>query len=159
MKQLGSHAVVTGGSSGLGEAYAQALAGRGLRVVLLARDEGRLKAAASRIGSAVPAAEIGTASVDVRDPAAVTAAFARIREDGGPVDVLVNSAGVLHEGHVDQIPLALFQEVLDVDYLGPLHTTLAALPDLTATGGRLVNVASVAGRGANRRRMRSPALP
>lgn len=140
-----AHAVVTGGSSGLGLAYATALARRGTRVVLLARNTDRLAEAERDITRDVPGARVSAVSVDVCDAAAVEAAFLRIREAHGPVDLLINSAGVLHEGHVDELPLALFREVLDIDFLGPLHTTLAALPDLTETSGRLVNVASVAG--------------
>lgn len=142
---VGSHAVITGGSSGLGEAYSTALARRGASVVLMARNEDRLAAAAVRVQAAAPGADVRTASVDVRDAEAVNTAFADLRASHGPIDLLINNAGVLHEGHVDRIPLDLFREVMEIDYLGPLHTTLAALPQLVETKGRLVNVASVAG--------------
>lgn len=137
--------VVTGGSSGLGLALAHALAREGARLTLVARDAQKLAEAANAIRAAVPEARIGVEAVDVADEARTAQAFERIAIAMGGIDTLINSAGILREGKFEQLPLSAFREVMEINYFGVLHATRAALPQLKASQGCLVNIASVAG--------------
>jgi NAD(P)-dependent dehydrogenase (short-subunit alcohol dehydrogenase family) len=132
-------AVVTGASSGIGEATARALAGRGYRCVLVARRAQRLRALAEELdGEAEPC--------DVSDRAAVERLAARVLERHPRLDVLVNNAGVpgrvgFLEGDPERI-----EQVLRVNYLGGVWCLRAFLPGLRAAApSHVVNVVSVAG--------------
>jgi 3-dehydrosphinganine reductase len=141
----GKRVVVTGGSSGLGLELATRLAADGARIALIARDEDRLEQARERILDSVPDAVLLTASVDVIDDAALAGAFARLANELGGIDVLINSAGILREGHFELCPGSMFREVMDINYFGVLSCTRAALPHLKEARGKLVNVASIGG--------------
>jgi uncharacterized protein len=136
-------AVVTGASSGIGEATARALARRGWHCVLLARREDRLRAVADEIG--------GEAEVcDVSDQAAVEAVAARVLEGYPALHLLVNNAGVPARGTFLQVPPDVIRRAIDINYLGGVWCTRAFLPGLETAGTRdgrahVVNVASVAG--------------
>jgi 3-dehydrosphinganine reductase len=137
--------VITGGSSGLGLAFGHELARRGARVALVARDVARLEEARAGIHAKVPGAKVEVLSVDVSDAAAVGTAMDRLAAQMGRLDMLVNSAGILREGRFDVLRDEDFRRVMDVNYFGTLRATRAALPHLLASGGRVVNIASVAG--------------
>jgi NAD(P)-dependent dehydrogenase (short-subunit alcohol dehydrogenase family) len=134
-----SVAIVTGGSRGLGLALAEGLVDAGWRVVVDGRDATALAAAARVLGpSAV------TVAGDVTAAAHRTELLAAARTLGGP-DLVVNNAGVL--GPSPQPPLADYpldalREVYEVNVVAPLALAQAALPDLRARGGTLVNVTS-----------------
>lgn len=133
-----SHAIVTGGSSGIGAATAVLLAQSGYRVTALGRDEARLHEVAGRASGITPlVADLSTpqgAREAVR--AAATAA------DG--LDVLVNAHGVLGEPTpLEDIPDALWDEVLAVNLRAPIATTTAAIPYLKESRGCIVNVSSI----------------
>ncbi len=102
----GRSVVITGGSSGLGLALAQALAAREAQLILVARDDGRLTAAAQSISARHPAGSPSprTIALDVGDPAALSAAFAATDS----VDILINCAGILREGYFETLPEAAF---------------------------------------------------
>lgn len=140
--RAGQHAVVTGGSSGLGLALAHRFAARGLSVTLVARTEAQLASAAAEIISTVPTAVIDYIPVDVADGSAVEAAFDDLPAG---LDVLVNSAGILREGYFERLAAADFRTVMDVNFFGAVNTIRATLPRLKRRGGRIVNIASVAG--------------
>lgn len=143
---MGRRVAITGGSSGLGLALAQALASRGDAVALLARDPRKLEAAAATVRGAVPGAEVFTVAVDVQDGAALEQAFAAVAQALGGIDVLVNSAGIMREGYFETLPIAAHREVMAINYFGTLQAIHGALPHLRrGHGGRIVNVASVAG--------------
>ncbi|HNX49025.1 MAG TPA: SDR family NAD(P)-dependent oxidoreductase [Thermoanaerobaculaceae bacterium] len=133
----GRWAVVTGASSGIGEATARALAGAGFEVMVGARRMGRLDALAAEIGGQA-------ARLDVTDPASVEAFCAAVPAE---LAVLVNNAG----GALGLEPIA---EARDEDWtamyqsnvLGLMRVTRALLPRLVAGGGHIVNVTSIAGR-------------
>ncbi|MBD8868359.1 SDR family oxidoreductase [Nocardioides donggukensis] len=131
-------AVVTGASSGIGAATAEALAGEGYRVVCAARRADRVQALADRIDG-VPAA------CDVTDPASV-AALAEVA--GSPVHVLVNNAGgAFGADPIESADPEQWRAMYEVNVLGTLHVTQALLPALRASGdGLVVNVGSTAGR-------------
>lgn len=134
--------VVTGGSSGIGLAAARRFAAAGHAVGLVARDAARLDAAAAAIGP-----RTATATADVADADAARRAVAAVEDELGPVDVLVNNAGLGAWGAVVDTAPDVFRRMIDVNYLGAVHTTAAVLPGMLERGaGRIVNVGSVAGR-------------
>jgi short-subunit dehydrogenase len=136
-------AVVTGASSGIGEATARALARRGWRCVLLARREERLRAIAAEIGGEAE-------QCDVSDEAAVAAVAARVLERHPAVHVLVNNAGVPARGTFLRVEPAVIRRAIEVNYLGSVWSTRAFLPGLEAAAARdgrahIVNLASISG--------------
>jgi len=136
----GAHAIVTGGSAGIGLAVAERLAAKGARVSLIARDPARLAAAASRVpGSA-------TAAADVTDPVALGAAIDRLVAERGPCDVLVTSAGSAHPGYFLELDDAVFRDQMELDYFGTLHAIRAVLPSMVERRrGTVVGISSDAG--------------
>ncbi|WP_328538366.1 SDR family oxidoreductase [Streptomyces sp. NBC_00344] len=142
----GRTAVITGAASGMGEATARLLAARGARVVLLARRSGRLEELAGKIAAGGGQALAVTA--DVTDERSVAAAVARVHEVYGPVDLLVNAAGVMLPNPVDDGRVDEWQRMLDVNVTGALRMIRAFTPDLLAAAadGRtadLVNISSI----------------
>jgi len=138
--------VITGGSSGLGLALAEKLAARGDAIALVARNPGKLALAADHIQKKVPNAIVTTASVDVSQQQALETAFAKLAETLGGLDVLVNSAGVLREGHFENLPIEIHREVMEINYFGSLYATRTALPYLRQSScGQIVNISSLAG--------------
>ncbi len=142
----GTIAVVTGASSGIGAATARALAAEGATVALLARRRDRLEALAAAIGRA------SVHAVDVADPDAVRAAIDAVVEQHGGLDVLVNNAGHGSMRRALRADLGQWRTMVDVNLVGVLATTHAALPHLVraAAGPRgvadVVTVSSTAGR-------------
>jgi short-subunit dehydrogenase len=132
-------AVVTGGSSGIGEAVARLLAERGWQCVLVARREERLQAIAGEIDGEYELC-------DVTDREAVERMAATVTERHGAIALLVNNAGVPGRGGFTQLPPERIEHVLRVNYLGGVWCTRAFLPALEAgRPSHLVNVVSVAG--------------
>lgn len=141
----GQHAVITGGSSGLGLELARQLAGRGLAITLVAQDPHRLSRAREQVAAGAAGARVTTQSVDVSDPEAVEAALDEVRAASGGIDVLINSAGILREGYFERLTHDDFRAVMDVDFFGVVNATMACLPYLKESRGHLVNVSSMAG--------------
>jgi NADP-dependent 3-hydroxy acid dehydrogenase YdfG len=138
----GRVAVVTGASSGIGEATARALAADGYRVALLARRLERITALADDLGSGSIAIQ-----ADVTDRDSIVAAAARVRQELGGADVLVNNAGIMLLGPFDSNQRDDYRQMLEVNLLGAITTTEVFLDQLK-TGGDIVNISSVAGRTA-----------
>ena len=137
-------AVITGASSGIGAATARALAAGGHRVALLARRVDRITALADELGDGVLAIE-----ADVTDRDALVAAADRVRKEFGRVDVLVNNAGIMLLGPIEGTDTAEWRQMVNVNLLGLLYCTAAALPIMREQGsGHIVNISSVAGRTA-----------
>jgi hypothetical protein len=138
-------AVVTGASSGIGEATARLLAERGWRCVLVARREDRLRALAEEIGGEVELC-------DVADREAVDALAARVLERHPRVHLLLNNAGMPARGTFLAVELDLVRRVMEVNYLGGVWCTRAFMPGLRAAaasgGAHVVNMVSVAGTAA-----------
>jgi len=134
----GDVAVVTGGASGIGRAVAEALAGHGARVAILDRDQ-RATSAAADIGGAGYVA-------DVRDRAAVQAAWRDITAEVGTPAMLVNSAGVGGWGDALDYPEQLWRDVIDINLTGTFNCCITAARAMAEHGeGAIVNIASVMG--------------
>lgn len=147
----GSVALVTGASSGIGEATALALAAEGAAVALVARRADRLTEPEKTITAAGGIAHV--ISADVTDPDAAAGTVAQTVAELGRLDILINNAGVMLLGPVLDAPVAEWQRMIDINLSGLLYCTKAALPhllDAAQDGPRqvadLVNVSSVAGR-------------
>jgi NADP-dependent 3-hydroxy acid dehydrogenase YdfG len=147
----GTVALVTGASSGIGEATAVTLAAGGAAVALVARRTDRLEALAARIGAA--GGKTLTVTADVTDEAQARDAVDRAAGELGRLDIVVNNAGVMLLGPIVAADVAEWQRMVHVNLLGVLYTARAALPHLLKAaedGPRrvadLVNVSSVAGR-------------
>jgi clavulanate-9-aldehyde reducatase len=143
----GRVAAITGASSGIGEATALALAEAGAAVALGARRVDRIEALAERIVSAGGRAM--AFEVDVTDEQAANAFVSAAHERLGGLDVLVNNAGVMLLGPVAGADTGQWRQMVEVNLLGLLYCTHAALPLMSeGGGGHIVNLSSVAGRHA-----------
>jgi NADP-dependent 3-hydroxy acid dehydrogenase YdfG len=141
----GKKAVVTGASSGIGEATVEALASEGAVVTAGARRLDRLEALAERAEGTVHARE-----VDVTDESAARSFIEDSASAMDGLDILVNNAGVMLLGPVAGADVEHWQRMINVNLLGLLYCTHATLPIMgEAGGGHIVNVASVAGRQAS----------
>lgn len=137
----GQHALVTGGSRGIGAAIAAALAEAGARLSLFGRDAERLQAQAQQLGGAVH-----TEVCDVTEPEAVARAIRGAEAALGPVHILVNNAGQAESQPFLRTDRALWERMLAVNLTGAFLCTQAALPGMLQAGwGRIVNIASTAG--------------
>jgi clavulanate-9-aldehyde reducatase len=141
----GRVAAITGASSGIGEATAETLARAGAAVSLAARRTDRIDALAERInGDGGRALAIAT---DVADEQEANAFVNRTKEELGRLDVLINNAGVMLLGPVIGAPTDDWRRMIEVNLLGLLYCTHAALPIMGQQGGgHIVNISSVAGR-------------
>jgi len=133
-------AVVTGGGRGIGAAVARGLSARGLAVTVFARSARQLEEVVRAGGAALGVAGDVRREADVR----------RLREEherrNGPVDVLVNGAGILVRGSAEDLSPEAFREVIDVNLLGPFLCAREVIPGMKVRGrGRIVNLASISG--------------
>ena len=141
----GRTALVTGASSGLGRHFANALAAAGATVVLAARRRQRLDDAVAEITAAGGRAV--AVALDVTDPASVTAGFATAEAECGLIDVVINNAGTVTGGRVEETSLDDWQRVIDTNLTGVHMVAAEAARRLIAAGkpGSVVNVASILG--------------
>jgi short-subunit dehydrogenase len=145
----GKVVLITGSSRGLGLAIALELASKGARLVLTSRHLDELERAKARLvatGNIIPedifihAADVSVVP-DIRK--LVTAATSHF----GQIDVVVNNAGIILVGPVESQTLANYQQAMDTNFSGALHTTLAVLPQMLGRGdGAIVNIASIGGK-------------
>ena len=145
----GTVALVTGASSGIGEATAAMLAGEGAKVAVVARRRDRLEALAERLGSS----NALVIEADITDAEQSARAVATTVGELGRLDTLVNNAGVMLLGPILDAPIDEWQRMVNLNLLGLLYCTHAALPHLLAAAeleprsvADVVNVSSVAGR-------------
>jgi len=145
MPLAGRHAVVTGASRGIGAAIAATLARLGADVALVGRDRARLDAVGAEIAAATGRSTLALVA-DVADGSAVRHAFEQVQAMLGAPSILVNNAGVARSAPFHRADDAHWREAIDVNLMGAVHCTRAALPAMTRAGqGRIVNVASTAG--------------
>ena len=134
------HTVVTGGGTGIGLAVAQALAARGHPVTIMGRSLDILTAAAATFSGG------GSVVCDVTSDASVAAALAQAEAERGPVRVLVNNAGAVTTAAFEKTGMDAWSASLEVNLLGAVRMTKAALPSLKGHDwARVINVASTAG--------------
>jgi len=139
-------AVVTGAASGMGLAIGQRLAADGHRVALLDLDGDAAERAAADVRGT--GAEAVAATVDVADRSAVDGALARVREELGPVEIMVTSAGLDAFTPFTEITTEQWDRILAVNLTGTFHCLQAAVPDMLAGGwGRIVTISSSSAQG------------
>ena len=138
----GKVAVITGASSGIGEATARLLVSEGVRVVLVARRRERIAALVEDLGDAAVAL-----TADVGDAAAVAAVFAEVEQRFGGLDLLFNNAGLGVNARFEASDPADWKRMIDVNLYGVLHCTQAAIPLMRGRAGAMISsVSSVGGR-------------
>ncbi|MDQ2723604.1 MAG: SDR family NAD(P)-dependent oxidoreductase [Actinomycetota bacterium] len=140
----GKVALVTGASSGIGEATARALAADGARVAIAARRTDRLAALRDELESA--GAQVLTLELDVTDEGAARVAVQSTVDRFGALDIVVNNAGVMLLGPVEDADTTDWTRMINTNVLGLMYLTHAALPHLLASQGTVVQISSVAGR-------------
>jgi short-subunit dehydrogenase len=133
--------VITGGSSGIGLATARMAAARGARVVIIARSEDGLEAAAERIRA--EGGRCDTISADVGKRAEVKAAVAEVIERHGGFDTWVSNAGVGAYAKLEELSDEDHRQVFDTNYWGVVHCATEALPHLKQRGGALITTGSI----------------
>jgi NAD(P)-dependent dehydrogenase (short-subunit alcohol dehydrogenase family) len=139
----GKKVVVTGASSGIGAALAEAFALEGAVVGICARRAKRLKETLEKCKEHSPDSRMWV--VDLSVPDQVDRLAASALEELGGVDILVNNAGIPKRRHVTQLDLQTVESVMAINYFSPVRLTLALLPHMLVRGsGLVVNVASVA---------------
>lgn len=137
-------ALITGCSSGFGEAMALAFADRGYRVIATMRNPDRAPASLQALASARPG-EVVLAALDVTDADMRRAIIELAMTRFGQLDLLINNAGVGARGSVEDTPDAQWRAMFDTNLFGPLQLIRLALPIMRAQGeGRIINVTSVA---------------
>jgi 3-dehydrosphinganine reductase len=147
MRSVGAHALVTGGSSGIGRSIAAELARLGCHVHLVARRPDRLLQAVDLVAAQRCAStqRIVSHTCDVSSESDVTALFAHLRTQSEEPSIVINSAGATRPGYVDALPLSAFEQLMAVNYFGTINVLKAAVPGMKTRGeGHILNVASLA---------------
>jgi len=141
----GKIALVTGGSQGIGESIAKALAAAGAHVVVAARSEDKAAAVAQAIAAGGGSAE--ALRLDVADPASVSAGFKAVVEKHGKLDVLVNNAGITDDGLILRMSKESWDRVIATDLTGVFLCAQEAAKTMLKkrVAGRIVNITSVVG--------------
>jgi 3-dehydrosphinganine reductase len=140
----GKTILVTGGSSGIGLEIARLLLNRGGKVWLLARRQ-KLLSEASRLLASECGVECSLIAADVSDAGQVMQAVEHIQQQEEAPFAVINSAGLVHPGYVQDLDLGVFREMMDVNYHGTVNVVKAVLPAmLERKAGVIVNIASIA---------------
>ena len=141
----GSVVLITGGSRGLGLALAYEFGRHGCRLALCARDADELARAREELDA--KGCEVFTAVCDLTDTAQITRLVAEVTAHYGQIDVLVNNAGIIEVGPVQNMERRDFEDAMNTDFWGVLDTILAVLPQMQARkSGRIVNITSIGGK-------------
>jgi len=144
MGQLdGKVAIVTGGGSGIGKGIAKAFANEGCSVVIAARNVERLEAAATELSS--NGATVTAIPTDITSEEQVIRLFAKTMDQFGKLNVLVNNSGAFDGGPVEELTMAQWQKVIDVNVTGPFLGSREAFKIMKKQGGgRIINIGSIA---------------
>ena len=148
MKFLNQHAIITGGSSGIGKATAKLLAEGGANVSIIARDRAKLDLAKQEIETAraTPNQKVLALAADVANQSENTKAMQTAIEQLGNPDILITSAGMAFPGYFAEIPLEIFEQTMAINYFGSLYSIRAVLPAMEQQKqGHIVLIASGAG--------------
>ncbi len=144
MDLSGKGALITGGSSGIGKACAATFAGKGARVVLVARRKAMVEEVVAAIASERPGTSRAIAA-DLTLPEERRRCVEQACLFLGSLDVLVNAAGILEAGSIESTTLEDFDRTMDINVRSLFDMTRLALPHLEKTRGSIVNISSVAG--------------
>lgn len=137
-------AIITGAGRGIGRATALALANEGVAVGLIARTEKEIEQLAQEIRSLRGRAAFAVA--DVSDPKQVEAAFQKLTDELGTIDILINNAGIGKYGKFMELETEDWQNMLNINLMGMVHMTKAVLPQMVEKqGGDIVNISSSSG--------------
>ncbi|HEU0033482.1 MAG TPA: SDR family oxidoreductase [Kofleriaceae bacterium] len=137
--------LVTGGSRGLGLVIARELARHGARIAICARDEDELGRA--KLDLIERGAHVIAVPCDLTDRTQIARLVTTVRDQLGPIEVLVNNAGVIQVGPMELMTLGDYEQAMHTHFWGPLQLTLAVLPDMRARqAGRIVNITSIGGK-------------
>lgn len=138
----GKTALITGSSLGIGQALANGLAQAGARIVLNARNVERLEASAEKLRAT--GAEVETIVFDVTDAAAVRAAVDAFEADKGPIDILINNAGMQHRAPLEDFEIDAFDHLMRTNVNSAFYVGQAVARHMIKRGtGRIINIASV----------------
>jgi NAD(P)-dependent dehydrogenase (short-subunit alcohol dehydrogenase family) len=137
--------LITGGSRGLGLVLAREMTRAGARVAICGRDPATLERAQRDLEQR--GARVLALPCDVSDREDVSALVRDVTARLGPIDVLVNNAGVITVGPVESMDVGDYEEAMATNFWGPLHAILAVLPDMRRRGeGRIANITSIGGK-------------
>jgi len=138
--------LITGGSTGIGYSLAKMFVQEGARVWLVSRRKEVLAEAQKNLFAISPNGSVGIISADVADQTQVQAAVDQIVKEAGVPDFLINAAGEGYANYAQSIPMEMFHKLMDINYFGTVHMTMAILPHMLKRGtGHIVNVSSAAG--------------
>lgn len=141
----GKTVLITGGSRGLGLVMARELVREGARLAICARDATELERARADLRER--GADVLTIPCDVTNKAQVDEMVRTIRDRLGPIDVLINNAGIIQVGPMELMTLDDYEEAMQIHFWAPLSTTLAVLPEMRQRrDGRIVNISSIGGK-------------
>jgi 3-oxoacyl-[acyl-carrier protein] reductase len=141
----GRACLVTGASRGIGRETAKMLCAEGAGVLLVGRDESRLREAAEE--AAAGGGRAATLALDITEPDAAERMLGRAAEELGSLDVLVNNAGVARWRDLDDVPEEDWRAAYELNVIAPMKLMRAAIPGMEERGwGRVVNVCSTAGK-------------
>jgi len=135
--------VITGGAGGIGMALARSFAAQGAHIALLDANAAALNAAGLTLGT--EQLDVLTLPCDIRDPEACKTAIAAVIDHFGGIDVLVNNAGVSHRSLFSDTDPEVIRQVMEVNFLGAVYCTRAALPSIVARKGHILALSSIAG--------------
>ena len=144
----GKVVLITGGSRGLGLVLARQAAVEGARVAICARDEAELeRARQDLVELADDASSIMVLARDITEATEVRTLVAEVERRFGPVDVLINNAGIILAGPLENLDTRDFEECMNTHFWAPFHTMQAVLPAMRRRGeGRIVNISSLGGK-------------
>ena len=138
MELRGKRVLITGASRGIGESFAHAFAREGATVALVARTKDAIHSLASELeGTAHPA--------DLSDPTQVATLVSQVEQEAGPIDVLVNNAGVFRFGALAEITEQSFHLHYNINVLGTILTVQEAIKRFGPDGGSIINLSSIVG--------------
>jgi gluconate 5-dehydrogenase len=138
----GKRAVITGSSQGIGLALAKGLAGHGAMIVLNGRDPGKLKVAAGDLSAA--GHKVSTAIFDVTSPEAVRHGIGDIESNEGPIDILINNAGMQYRTPLEDFPVERWEQLLITNISSVFYVGQAVARHMIARRrGKIINIASV----------------
>lgn len=145
MDLTGKTVLLTGGSRGLGLVLARQLVEQGVKLAICARNADELEQARAELAGL--GGDVLAVPCDVTNEQEVMALAATVRAHFGPVDILINNAGVIQVGPMESMTLFEYEEAMKTHFYAPLYTTLALAPEMQQRRqGRIVNISSIGGK-------------